>query len=215
MSQPGAKLAAAITLASAMLAGCLFPEKFTAKVDVKKDGSFSYSYDGILTFLPARATAGKGDAAAKEGGAAKGDGKVKAQAKAQSQLENVERELREKLGCQEAKHVERGQFQVRCARSGKLEKPVYFPSEPQKIFSIVPEPGGTVKLVAASMGKDQIAKLREIGLALDGRLEVTTDAKVVKANATTAPAAGASGGPYVWELKSLDSPAPEMVIKLD
>ncbi len=41
-----------ILLLPFVLAGCLFPEEFESEVEVNKDGTFSFSYDGILVFVP-------------------------------------------------------------------------------------------------------------------------------------------------------------------
>ena len=47
--QADRSLLAAITLASvAALAGCLVPEKFTAKVDVEPDASYTFRYSGTV-----------------------------------------------------------------------------------------------------------------------------------------------------------------------
>lgn len=43
-----------------VLSGCWIPEQFDAKVTVNGDGSYSYSYDGVLTFALALADASRG-----------------------------------------------------------------------------------------------------------------------------------------------------------
>ena len=40
--------------------GCWIPEKFTARIVVHEDGSYTYTYDGILTFALALAAAKEG-----------------------------------------------------------------------------------------------------------------------------------------------------------
>ncbi len=38
----------------------LTPERFDAKVAIRADGSYAYSYEGVLIFVPALALAGQG-----------------------------------------------------------------------------------------------------------------------------------------------------------
>ena len=50
----------------ALLSGCWIPEQFDAKVVFNKDGSYTFTYDGTLTFALALAAAQKGELSAKD-----------------------------------------------------------------------------------------------------------------------------------------------------
>ena len=50
----------------ALLSGCWIPEQFDAKVVFNKDGSYTFYYDGTLTFALALAAAQKGNLSAKD-----------------------------------------------------------------------------------------------------------------------------------------------------
>jgi len=39
----------------------LAPEKFDAKIEIHADGSYSYSFDGVLVFVPALIQASRGE----------------------------------------------------------------------------------------------------------------------------------------------------------
>ena len=51
-------------------------------------------------------------------------------------------------------------------------------------------------------------------MTIDGNLKLTTDGEVMQHNATGKPTLGGLVGAYSWQIKSIEDPAPYMMIQL-
>jgi len=67
----------------------LFPEEFESEVEIRKNGTFSFSYDGILTFVLGKAEEVK---------------KGTLSPKANKEIEKLEKKLREDKGFKKVKY---------------------------------------------------------------------------------------------------------------
>src|ERR1035441_7759774 len=97
-------IAAVLLLA---LGGCWIPENFDAKITINKDGSYSFTYDGTLTFGLALAAAQQGSLSAKD------------EAEFQKEAERLRRET----GFKKVDYQGKGRFKVLVEKAGGRGEP--------------------------------------------------------------------------------------------
>jgi hypothetical protein len=180
------------------VAGCWIPEKFTARVVINKDGSYSFTYDGILTFALALA-------AAKEG---------KLSPKDEAAFKKEEEKIRKEPGFKKVTYTGNGRYEVLVERERKQGEPTYFVSRETKIFSVVPKQDGTIEVSGLKLTEKDLAELRKIGAKVDGYLKVSVGkgVEVVKHNASSTPKFFGLFGDYEWHIKSPDV-APFIIVR--
>lgn len=185
-----------LLLIATLLTSCWLPEKFNAEIDINKDGSYTLIYDGILTFVMAKA------AEIEQG---------KLSAKDEKDLKDLEKEFKEDKNFKKVKYLGHAQFKVLYEQKGTLNSPVYFLGKDMRILSIIPSSNNTVEIKGMKLDKSDIQQLNELKMKIDGELEVSTDAKILKHNAKSSPK---FFGGYKWKIKSIDDPAPYMTLEL-
>ncbi len=146
----------------------LAPERFNATVTIHADGSYSYSYDGVLIFVPALVQSNRAGL----------DARAEAQlGKAAEQL------LRE--GFRKANYLGRGRYAVVLERTVGKGESSFFPSKEMKLFSIRPQHDGSIVVGAFRPDSTSPCQLAGSDAEIDGRLNVTVDrgVKVLQHNA--------------------------------
>lgn len=183
----------------ALLSGCWIPEKFDAKVEVNKDGSYKFTYDGTLTFALALAAAQKGALSAQDEAAFKKEGD----------------KISHEPGFKKVEYLGKGRYKVLVEKIGKPGEPYFFMSKELKFFSILPQKDGVISIAAIHPDQKSIQELNSIGAKIDGTLTVTVanGAKVLKQNAQSEPSAFGLFGGYKWQIKSSDETPPLIVIQ--
>jgi len=183
----------AITLGiTLLLSGCWIPENFEANITVNNNGSYTFTYDGILTFALALA-------AAKEGSLSNKD---------EAALEKEVEKIRKEPGFKKVEYMGKGRYKVFVEKSGKAGEPYYFlSSHISEIFAIKPQQDGTIKITAARFSNKDLNKLRSIGANVNGTLAVSIEkgVKVLEHNAQSEPKMFGLFGAYEWEIKSIDA----------
>lgn len=169
-----------------LLSGCWVPESFDAKIVLNKDGSYTFSYDGILTYAMAAAAANKGELSLKD----------------EAALKQGAADLARESGFKQVDYRGKGRFKVIVEEVVKSGQPYYFPKSPY-VISIVPQKDGVLTVSAVRPNGDLLRKLQSIGLNIDGTLSVSVakGLKVVKHNAQSEPLLF---GGYKWKIKSLE-----------
>jgi hypothetical protein len=168
----------------------LAPEQFDAKVEIHSDGTYAYSYDGILIFVPALIRAERGAL----------------DARMETQLKEAALQLRRE-GFQRAEYLGSGRYAVLLEQSRSNGEPSYFPSREMRVFSIKPRPDGAITIDGSRPDATAPCQLTGTNAELDGTLIVTLDkgVEVLKHNAQhTRPIHGLFGG-YQWRIKSPDA----------
>ena len=178
---------------------CILPEKFEAKININKNGTFSFVYDGILTFVLARA------AEVQQG---------KLSAKEEREIKQLEQDFLKDQNFKKVNYIGRGQFKVLYKREGTIESPVHFLNSETKIVSIT-KAQRQIEIKGMRLNKEAIEQLRALNMKVDGRLEVTTNAKVIKHNASSVPHFFGLLGSYTWQIKSVTDPAPYMSLQME
>lgn len=193
MNRPLRAMVLAIILILCLtLFGCWIPENFEAKVAINKDGSYTFTYDGTLTF-------GLALAAAKEGALGAGD---------EAELQKEATKIRQEPGFKKVDYQGKGRYKVFVEKTGKPGEPLYFVSQEFKLFAVLPNnKDHTVTVTGIRPSEKDIQQLNSIGAKIDGTLSVSVanGVKVVKQNAQVEPSLFGLMGAYRWQIKSPDA----------
>jgi hypothetical protein len=180
------------------ITGCWIPEDFTANVKVNNDGSYTFTYDGTLTYAPALA-------AAKDGSLRQKD---------EVEFRKEGEKIRREPGFKDVKYLGKGRYKVLVEKTGKRGETYFFMSREMKIFAIQPQKDGSVRISAIRPSLKDINELKSIGAKMAGTLTVSVaqGVKVVKHNAQSEPSFYGLWGGYKWEIKSPDAD-PFIIVK--
>lgn len=174
-----------------LLAGCWIPENFEANITINKDGSYTFTYNGTLTFAPVLQ-------AAKEGIFSQEDEAIFAR-----EAENFKRDPDYK----QVQYLGKGRFKVLVKHLGKVGKQYDFLSREMKIFSITPQQDGSIEITTLLLKKEELNELKSIGAKVNGTLTVSVakGVEIIKHNAQSKPMLFGLFGGYKWEITSIDA----------
>jgi hypothetical protein len=177
-----------ILILSLALSSCWIPENFDARVAINKDGSYTFTYDGTLTF-------GLALAAAKEGSLSAQD---------EAELQGEAAKIRQEPGFKKVDYQGKGRFKVLVEKSGKPGEPFYFPSREMEFFAVLPQQNRTINVTGIRPKAEDLEQLNSIGAKIDGTLSVSVGSgvKVLKHNAESEPTLFGLLGAYKWQIKS-------------
>lgn len=208
------RLAAALA-APLLLAGCLLtPGKFTSRLVVNADRSFTYSYVGEVHALdPEQMKPGKEQASAAE----KGKAEVKNRAIADA--------LSKEAGYRSVRYLGNGAFAIDYQVSGTLTHNFIYPFnlDGQAIVPFVAvelRGNGTVRVKApgfANESKDELGPMSgasDSSDKLDGTFVLETDADLVSTNNEDGPVGSGARRTLSWNVSPLTRDAPTAVLRL-
>lgn len=190
----------AIILMPLILSACFFPEKFESTVEVREDGTFNFSYDGILTFIVWRA-----------------EKIYKGKSPTDKDIKEFENEFKQKDGFKEVEYLGNAQFKVAYEKEGTINEPFYFLSKDVELFSIVPQDNGVIEVQGLKLkaNTSDVAELEKLGLgSIDGSLTIKTDGEVIEHNASSSPSLFGLIGGYNWKIESITDSQPKIIIKI-
>lgn len=172
---------------------CYLPEDFNVSINVKKDGSYTFNYEGRLVFALALASM-------KEGKITKSDEK---------QLKEQEKELRQAPEIQKAKYVGKARYEVIAEKTGGAGEDYYFLSKEVSIFSITHPDDGTVRIESFELAEKDVSQIQALDVNVGGTLSIAVDKglKVLEHNADKV-----SAGLYQWRINN-PGEAPKIVIQ--
>ncbi len=175
----------------------LAPEQFDAKVEIHADGSYTYSYDGVLIFVPALIQAERGCP----------------DAHMEAQLDDATVQLRHE-GFRKADYLGRGRYAVIMERSRAKGESSFFPSREMKVFSIRPQPDGAIAIGGSRPNATAPCQLTGTDAQIDGTLIVALHrgVAVLKHNAQSKLSADGLFAGYQWRIKSPDTD-PFMIVR--
>ena len=169
----------------------LAPERFDANVVIHADGSYAYSYQGILIFVPALIQVCRA-------------GYLKPELEAQ--LKNAAMQLLQE-GFARADYLGRGRYEVTLTRAVVDGRVSYFPSREMPVFTIRPRHDGGIIIIGSRPDATGPCQLAGTDAEIDGRLIVTLDSGVEATSHNAQSRLPSRGGRcrYQWRIKSPDA----------
>jgi hypothetical protein len=210
----------ALLAAPLLLAGCLLtPGKFTSKLTINADRSFTYAYAGeVYAIDPDTSLSESGADKAKETAAKKAEAETKNRAIADM--------LGKEAGYRSVRYLGDGKFLIDYEISGRLDHAFIYPFnlDAQAIVPFVAvelRTNGTVRVKApgfANDSKDQAGPMS--GMAdsssdkLDGTFVLDTDAEIVSTNNEDGAQAAGARKLLSWKVSPLTRDAPTAVLRV-
>lgn len=185
------RLGALLIVAVATLSGCYLPEKFSAKINIERDQSYSFVYSGTVLHAPFMMDE---------------DGTKLTEKAHQAIAADAER-IAKQPGVKKAKYIGNAridlQFEERRSAGQRL-----------KVFDLffVSSDKGVLTVSSAEVNAKNATAFAKAGLELDGTLEISLpkNAQVIRHNATSTPIFGF--GSYSWKIRDLKQ-LPAMQVK--
>ena len=181
-----------------LFTSCWIPENFDTKITINKDGSYTFTYDGTLTFGPALAAAQQGGLSAKD----------------EAEFQKEGETLRREPGFKKVDYQGKGRYKVLFEKAGNRGGRFYFVSQELKFFAVLPQADRTITVTAVRPSREEMQQLNSIGAKIEGTLSVSVanGVEVVRHNAESEPAFFGLIGAYKWQIKSPNAD-PVIVVK--
>jgi hypothetical protein len=171
-----------------LVTGCWIPEEFETAITVKKDGSYTFTYEGKLANVFALASDKEGKLGKKE----------------EAELKKDVEKLKQEPGFKSVKYMGKGRYRVSVAIQGKAGENYHFLSKDMKLFSVESGNEGTLKISAYRASEKDLQQLNAIGANMDGILSVTTETGVMVLE-HNADKIQKKTNTYQWTIKSFSS----------
>ena len=184
-----------MVLSCVLAAACFAPENFDATLAIDKRRHFQFTYDGTIAFGPAL-------------GQIKQAGRLSAAEELQMQAQTAD--IRKMKGIVSAMYVGNGRYKIEYREAGLLQSGRTLFLDLIKFQS---DANGGVRVIGQSMPADVQKQMSETGLALDGRIRLTSEIPVVEHNAESTPWFGGLFGAYKWHVTSRQLLIPTVVIR--
>ena len=181
--------------ACSLLASCLVPEKFTAKIDVKADASYTVNLSGTMAHVLALAQKAKA-------------GKL---ADKDEQALNAEADKLSKAPeFKKAVYKGDGRYEVEIVSNKSAGQPFKMDT-----FAVQTDKEGVMTISAIEVKEKDLKMFSELGLKMDGVLEVSLpkNAEIISHNAMSTPSFFGLLGGYSWKIGSINA-RPMMKVKI-
>lgn len=186
------------------LAGCYLPVRFDAEIEISRAGYYTMIFDGYVADVPLYDDLRQRKTTITD---------------EKKRAETVITDFKRDRGTTEASYLRQGVFKVAWKNEGDIlrAKMVTFIRRNAAMLSLsYVDTSGEIKINGASISKENIKRLTDMGLGMDGELRVITDAKVIAHNATRV-ADNKAKGPrfktYTWRIQGFGR-SPSLVIAL-
>lgn len=187
-----------LLLSALLLSSCFIPEKFTATLNVAKDYSYTFEYDGIITFGPALGEIAKNGALPQ---------------KAEDDMrQGTAKTFKKEDGFDRASYEGKGRWSVHCKKTGTLAATTKLFGDGLPIVTIRRAPNGNVSIEGITVDAKIAQQLKAVNCVIDGKLEITTDMPVMRHNATETPKMFGLFGSYGWNISSEKLTSPIMML---
>lgn len=187
--------ACATILASAtLLSGCLVPERFSAKVEVEPDASYTFRYSGTAVHALAAAQLKQTGSLSE-----KDQNGLKTEAEKLSKMPDIRR----------AAYKGNGRYELEIESKKKAGESLKM----LDIFSVLTDKDGMLTIASIELKEKDKRELEKLGISINGTMEVRLpkNAEVISHNATSTPTLGMFGA-YSWKIGGIDQ-RPLMKIK--
>ncbi|MGK5068093.1 hypothetical protein [Janthinobacterium sp. RT4P48] len=190
------RLFTAVVAGALLLTGCLIPERFNAKAIFQPDGTYSFSYIGTVAQpMAAMQLVRAGTLTAKEN-------------------ESLAREtatFQRDPDVKKANYLGNGRYELVLESKRKKGEALNVLG----VLKVGTGKDGIITIASGELDKNGKKQLSEMGIKLDGTLEVTLpkNAEVLSHNATSTPSFFGLLGSYSWKIGNIDQ-RPLMKIRL-
>lgn len=191
------KIFVAMSLACiALLSGCLVPERFSAKIDIKPDASYTFQYSGTAVHALAAAQIKKAGSLSE---------------KDQNGLKMEAQKLSKRPDVRLAKYKGDGRYELDIESKKKAGESLRM----LDIFTVSTDKEGVMTIAANEIKDKEKRDLEQIGIKVDGTLDVTLpkNAEIIFQNATSTPKFFGMFGAYSWKIGRIDQ-RPILKVKL-
>lgn len=178
----------AISLAcTALLSGCLVPERFSAKVEVQPDASYTFKYSGTAVHALAAAQMKKAGSLSD---------------KDQNGLKIEADRLAKRPDVQRAEYKGDGRYELEIESKKKAGESLRM----LDIFTVSTDKDGIMTISSNEIKDKDKRDLEQIGIKVDGTLEVSLpkNAEVISQNASSTPKFFGLFGTYSWKIGRID-----------
>lgn len=184
-----------LLVTTALLCGCLFPEKFNAKLTVNPDASYRVRFDGSVAYVPAVAQMSQ----TKKPLSVQDEAMLNAEAR---KLSNVR-------GITQASYAGNGRLNIALDDTQKAGMPLNV----LDMIKVSTDKDGVMTIASPKLDEKTKSEIKKLGLNLSGTLEVDLpkNAEVLSSNTTSSPSFFGWIGSYAWKIGSIDQ-APVMRI---
>lgn len=173
-------------IACALLTACLVPEKFTAKVAVNPDASYTFNYTGTMVHALVAAKMMKGSKLS-------ANEELGLKAEAEKMAKNPE--------VRKATYKGDARYDVEMLVTKPAGQSFNMDS-----FSVSSDKDGSILIAGKELKVKDLQTLSQLGIKMDGVLEVSLpkNAEIISHNATSTPSFFGLMGGYSWKIGSVN-----------
>ena len=181
---------------TALLSGCLVPERFSAKIDVQPDASYTFQYSGTAVHALAAAQIKKTGSLSE---------------KDQNGLKMEGEKLSKRPDVRRAEYKGDGRYELEIESKKKAGESLRM----LDIFTVSTDMNGIMTITSNEIKDKEKRDLEQIDIKIDGTLEVRLpkNAEVISQNATSTPTFFGIFGKYSWKIGRVDQ-RPVLKVKL-
>lgn len=193
-----ARLAAAIALTFS-LASCYIPDNFHGELRLSRFGDWALTYEGDLIYAPILH-----DYA---------EGKITAENE-DERNQNIYKDLVRDPAIKDLTRAGKGRFHVKYERMGRLGK-VQLSAlirRDARLLALKSAEDGTIAIAGNGVKPSDAQRMAELGINMRGEFRITTDANVLRHNATEVRPFG-QYKVYIWKIENAFSPSPHLLVQ--
>lgn len=189
----------ALVLVAGVLSACYLPERYRARVDIRKDGYVHMAYEGKLIWVPHYEAIRRGTLSGQE--------RIDA-------LARVEADLTRDSNFTKVRNLGDGRYEVSYKRNARLNDTMQLSfvrrQKPLLVIKRIP-PEGHVQVIVPPLNEQDQERLRKGDLRPTGTLRLLTDSTVFVHNATRTAQMGDVIG-YEWQIEEVDYDPPRALV---
>ncbi len=170
-----------------LLSSCFVPERFSAKIIVEPDTSYTFWYSGTVVNPLVAEEIKKGNSLSKE---------------KQILLMGDAGGLLKDPDIKQATYKGDGRYELEIEAKRKPGKPLHM----FNLFTVSTGKDGVMTIASSKINANDLRELNKIGIQIDGSLEVKLpkNAEIISHNATSTPMVFGLFGGYSWKIKQPD-----------
>jgi hypothetical protein len=184
-----------------LLSSCYIPDKFKGELRLSRYGDWALTYEGDVIYAPIMHEYA--------------NGKITPENEAEKH-NNIYKDLVRDIAVKDLKRVGKGRFHLRYERGGRLGK-VQLTSllrRDARLISLKSNEDGSIIIDANGVKASDAQRMAELGIGMEGEFRITTDANVIRHNATEVRLFG-QYRVYIWRIENPLSATPTLVMLRD